>query len=123
MNVKELKQHLQKYPKDYVVCMLFGMPSYVYDVKLEDDNDEIYDICCNPYDDYDWDTKYNELDYYDTVGKLLDKLDECNENKLVMMYDNCVGSSLLYVTDGVRDEKGELIVDTAFIVPLIHVIG
>ena len=123
MNVLELKQVLRKFPRDYWVCILFGLPMYIYEVRVEEDLSSVYDLCCNDYEDYKWDLEHNELDYYDTVGKLLDKLEEVDDDKLLMMYDDGFGSSLTGVSDRVKDENGNLVVNTVFIISLIHNIG
>lgn len=123
MYVKELKQHLRKFPEDYGVCVLFGLPMYIFDLRVQEDISDVYDLCCNSYEDYEWDCEHNQLEYYDTVQKLLDKLDEVGDDKTLMMYDDGICSSLSEVSDRVTNEKGELIRDTVFIIPLIHMIG
>lgn len=123
MYVKELKQDLCKYPNDYGLSMLFGLPMYIFDVRMQEDNEIVYELCCNSYEDYEWDLEHNQLEYYDTVEKLLDKLEGIDDDKLLMMYDDGLCSSLSEVSDKVTNEKGELIVNTVFIIPLIHMIG
>lgn len=123
MKVKDLKYYLKKYPRDYYVSILLGTPSWIYDIKKEDDVDTVYDLHCLPSYDYNYDLQNNIREYYDTVGKLYDKLLECDEDNLLMMNEEGLGSSLSEVSDKVTNEEGELIINTVFIIPLIHLVG
>ena len=121
--VEDLIDGLKKYDENKKVRILFGVPSQILWIGHEDIDYDFDEGCVLVTSDEIQD-KLPELMKIDTVRDLLWHLQFFKKDLLVWHNDlESVSTTIQEISDEVKDENGELVEDTVFLINFCHCLG